>query len=115
VDHICVVFPILSGKSQAARDFHRELSEHRMSEYDRSERRIGITREDWFIASVNGGDQLVAYMETADFPQALGQFSQSRDPFDLWFKERLADVTGVDLNEPPPNMQLPELVSSYSA
>ena len=79
MDHICVVFPILSGKTQAARDFHRELSQQHMSEYDKSERRIGITKEDWFIASVNGGDQLVAYMEAADFNKALMQFSQSRD------------------------------------
>src|SRR6476620_4367670 len=113
VDHICVVFPILSGKTQAARDFQRELGQQRLAEYDKSERRIGITKEDWFIASVNGGDQLVAYMEAADFGKALTQFSQSRDSFDMWFKERLADVTGVDLNNPPPNMKFPELVSSY--
>jgi hypothetical protein len=115
VDHICVVFPIRSGKSQAARDFQRELSQQRMSEYDKSERRIGITKEDWFIANVNGGDQFVAYMEAADFNKALMQFSQSRDSFDMWFKERLADVTGVDLNNPPPDMKLPELVSTYEA
>ena len=115
VDHICVVFPILSGKTQAAREFQRELSQQRMSEYDKSERRIGITKEDWFIASVNGGDQLVAYMEANDFNKALTQFVQSRDSFDMWFKERLADVTGVDLNNPPPGMKFPELVSTYEA
>ena len=115
MDHICVVFPIRSGKSQAARDFQRELSEQRMADYDRSERRIGITKEDWFIASVDGGSQLVAYMESPDFNHALGQFSQSKEPFDLWFKERLADVTGVDLNNPPPDFKLPELLSSYQS
>jgi len=47
-------------------------------------------------------------------PDALGLFSQSRDEFDLWFKRRLADSTGVDLNDPPP-MELPELLSSYEA
>ena len=115
MDHICVVFPILSGKTQAAREFQRELSQQRMSEYVKSERRIGITKEDWFIASVNGGDQLVAYMEANDFNNALTQFVQSRDSFDMWFKERLADVTGVDLNNPPLGMKFPELVSTYEA
>lgn len=115
MDHICVVFPILSGKTRAARDFQRELSQQRMADYDKSERRIGITKEDWFIANVNGGDQLVAYMEANDFNTALTKFSQSRDSFDMWFKERLADVTGVDLNNPPPDMKLPELVSTYEA
>ena len=37
----------------------------------------------------------------------------SQDAFDLWFKQRLADVTGFDLNSPPPGMKLPELLSHY--
>jgi hypothetical protein len=40
-------------------------------------------------------------------------FSQSQEPFDVWFKSQLADVSGVDLGNLPPDMQLPELVSSY--
>jgi hypothetical protein len=42
-------------------------------------------------------------------------FSQSQEPFDVWFKQRLAAVTGVGLGNLPPDMQLPELVSSYEA
>ena len=61
------------------------------------------------------GNLLVAYMETPDFAHALGLFSASKDPFDLWFKERLDDATGLDLNHPPADMTLPELLSSYIA
>ena len=39
----------------------------------------------------------------------------SQDAFDQWFKRRLAEVTGVDLENLPPDMQLPELVSRYEA
>jgi hypothetical protein len=53
-------------------------------------------------------------METNDFANALRLFSQSEDEFDMWFKRRLADATGVDLNDPP-EMSLPELLSSYSS
>jgi hypothetical protein len=115
MDHVCVVFPILAGKTAQARNFQRELSEKRMAEYDRSERRIGITAEHWFIASVPGGDQFVVYIESENFGSALSQFSQSRDAFDVWFKEQVATTTGVDMNNLPPDMQLPELVSSYTA
>ena len=79
-----------------------------------SERTIGIDKEVWFIASAPTGDQLVAYMESPDFNKSLGMFVQSREDFDIWFKERLANVTGVDLNDPPP-MTLPEVVSTYEA
>lgn len=114
MEQICLVVPILDGKSDDARDFMRELEESRKSEYDDSEQRIGITKEVWFLAQGAGGDQLVAYMETDNFANALRLFSSSQDDFDLWFKRRLADSTGVDLNAPP-EMSLPELLSSYSA
>ena len=114
MNQICLVIPVTSGKSEDARDFMRELEQERKAEYDQSERRIGITKEVWYLARAPGGDQLVGYMETSDFGKALSLFSASRDEFDMWFKRRLADSTGLDLNNPPP-MQLPELLSSYSA
>jgi len=115
VDQICLVLPILPGKTEDARAFQHELDTDRKADYDRSERRIGITKEVWYIASVPGGDQLVAYMESEDFNQALQQFVASQDAFDQWFKRRLAEVTGVDMENLPPDMQLPELVSRYEA
>jgi hypothetical protein len=54
-------------------------------------------------------------MESKDFNKALKLFSESKDEFDLWSKRRLAEATGVDLNSPPPEMKLPELLSSYQA
>ena len=41
-------------------------------------------------------------------------FSQSQVAFDQWFKQRIADATGLDLNTPP-DCPLPELLSSYTA
>jgi hypothetical protein len=114
MEQICLVIPIIAGKTDDARDFMRELEDKRKVDYDRSERRIGITKEVWYIARTPAGNQFVGYMETADFGRALSLFSASRDEFDLWFKRRLADSTGLDLNTPPP-MTLPELVSSYAA
>jgi hypothetical protein len=115
MDQICLVLPIKEGKTDAARRFMTELETERKEEYSASERRIGIDKEAWYVAQAPAGDQFVAYMETADFARALGSFSQSKDPFDLWFKERLDDATGLDLNHPPADMTLPELLSSYIA
>jgi hypothetical protein len=114
MDQICLVVPILAGKTADARDFMRELEENHKLDYDQSERRIGITKEVWYLADTPAGDQFVAYMETPDFGRALSLFSASRDEFDLWFKRRLADATGLDLNTPPSG-PLPQLLSSYSA
>jgi hypothetical protein len=114
VEQVCLVLPVHPGRSSDAREFMRELEASRKDEYARSEERIGITKEVWFLAGVGGGDAMIAYIETNDFAHALGLFAQSQDEFDVWFKRRLAEATGVDLNNPP-EMTLPELLSSYSA
>jgi hypothetical protein len=114
MNQICLVLPILPGKTAAARDFMHELEGARKAEYDESERRIGIGKEVWYLATLPSGDHFVAYMESPDFSAALNMFAQSHDAFDLWFKQCLAEATGVDLNNPPP-MHLPELLSNYAA
>src|SRR5215472_2190866 len=101
MDQICLVVPITPGKTADARDFMRELEEKRKPDYDRSERRIGITKEAWYLARTPGGDQFVAFMETPVFSQALSLFSRSHDQFHLWCKRRLANSTYLDLNTPP--------------
>lgn len=114
MDQVCFALPILPGKTEDARAFQQELDGPRKADYAASEQRIGITREYWFLQPSPQGDLLLAYIESPDFDTALGQFVGSQDAFDQWFKQRLADVTGVDLNNPPPG-PLSELVSSYEA
>lgn len=114
MDQICLVVPILPGRTPDAKDFMRELEAGRNAGYHASERRIGIVKEAWYLAHTPAGDQLVAYMESPDFPAALAAFSASGDEFDQWFKHRLADATGLDLNTSPAG-PLPELLSSYTA
>ena len=113
MDHVCGVLPLLPGKTEDARGFQRELDTARKADYDRSERRIGITKEYWCLASVPGCDQLAVYTESEDFSGAILQYGASPDEFDVRFQRRLAEVSGVDLGNLPPDMALPELVSSY--
>jgi hypothetical protein len=105
--------PILPGKTADARAFLRDLDGPRKAEFDKSEQRIGITKELWYLATLSTGDQLVGYMEANNFGEAVAQFSASTDPFDLWFKKQMADVTGMDLNNIPPGFAPPELLSHY--
>jgi hypothetical protein len=114
MDHICLTIPVLAGQGQAARSFMANLEGAQRDAYAESEQRIGIEKELWFISQVGEQELLVAYMESGDFASAFAQFVASRDPFDLWFKEQLADATGLDLNDPP-ELQLPELVSHYES
>ena len=114
MDHICLTIPVTGGQGEAARSFMGELEGSRRDAYAESEQRIGIEKELWFISDLGEQELLVAYMESGDFGSAFEQFVASRDPFDLWFKEQLANVTGLDLNDPP-QLHLPELLSHYDA
>jgi hypothetical protein len=53
-------------------------------------------------------------MESPDLDRGLTMFAESREEFDLWFKRRLADATGIDLNEPGED-GLFEVLSTYEA
>lgn len=110
---VCLVIPILAGRSDDARAFMRELEHERADDYAASERRIGIGREVWHLAGLPDADVLIAHIETADFAHALNLFAASAYAFDLWFKRRLAECTGLDLNDPPP-ISLPELLFAHN-
>ena len=112
MEQIGFALPVISGKSDDARRFFTELESARKAEYSASERRIGVSKELWFLQATPMGDLLVAYIESPNAAAALQMFSQSQDAFDQWFKRELAAVTGVDLNNPPP-WPLSEQVSNY--
>ena len=113
MDHICLALPLLPGKTAEARAFLKQLDGARRAEFDASERRIGITKELWYLAALKAGDHLIAYMESADFGSALPGFVGSKDAFDLWFKAQMQAITGVDLNNPPADLAPAELLSHY--
>src|SRR5580658_4382992 len=101
MEQVCFALPIMVGKTANARAFLSALDGPRKAEFDRSERRIGIVKESWFLQNLEQYDVLIVYMESRNVPDSLQQFALSRDPFDLWFKSRMLEITGVDLNNPP--------------
>jgi hypothetical protein len=114
MQQVCFALLVKTGKTEDARAFMRELDGPRKTEFDKSERRIGIVKESWFLQHLGENDVLIGYMESADFAKSLRQFAQSRDDFDVWFKRQMSEVTGVDLNHPPAG-PLSEQLSRYEA
>jgi len=94
--------PILPGKTEAARFFLQELGGPRKQELAACGQGMGLAREVWALQQTLQGDLFVAYMAGEDIAQAFTQFAASQDAFDRWFKERVQEVTGADLNTPPP-------------
>jgi hypothetical protein len=113
MERMCLTIPIRPGRRDELVEFMREVDGPRHDELGATERRIGVTREVFFLAAGGDHDLLVMYLEGDSLGGSLGAFTGSREPFDVWFKERFAACTGVDLNDPPP-LEPAELLAAYA-
>jgi hypothetical protein len=114
MERMCLTIPVRPGRRDELVEFMREVDGPRHDELGATERRIGVTREVFFLAAGGDHDLLVMYLEGEALGDSLGAFIGSREPFDMWFKERFAACTGVDLNDPPP-LEPAELLAAYAA
>jgi hypothetical protein len=94
---IVLTFPILAGKVEAWRRFCQELSGSRQKPYEASRQRLGITRERLALVETAFGSTAVTTLEAPDVDQALGQIIASLLPFDIWYRERLQELHGINL------------------
>ena len=92
-----LTFPILAGKVEAWRRFCQELAGSRQQPYQASRQRMGITRERLALVETAFGAMAVTTLEAPDVAQALGQIIASELPFDVWYRERLQKLHGINL------------------
>jgi hypothetical protein len=117
---IVLTFPILAGKVEAWRRFCQELSGTRRKSYETSRQRIGITYERLVLVDTAYGATSVTTLEAPDAAQALGQIIASSLPFDVWYRERLKDLHGVNLtgykqfSQPIPTLNNQELLFEWT-
>ena len=102
MDQTLFALPILPGKTEAARAFLQELGGPRKQELAACGQSVGLAKETWAIQQTPQGDLFVAYMAGEDLAHAFAQFAASQTEFDRWFKQRVQETTGADLNTPPP-------------
>ena len=101
----CGAFPILPGKTEAGREFAKTLMGPRHSEYADAMKRVGETKESWFLQKTPQGDMMIVHFEANDVEKAFETQAKSKNPFDVWFKQQVKSLTGVDLEQisgPPP-------------
>ncbi len=94
---IVLTFPILDGKVEAWRRFCQELSGSRQKPFEASRQLLGITRERLALVETAFGATAVTTFEAPDMAQALGQIIASELPFDVWYRDKLQELHGVNL------------------
>jgi hypothetical protein len=104
--------PLLPGKEEQWRRFMQEVIEERLSDYEQLRRRLRIRNESVWLARANAGVMVIAHLE-ADAPEWVASaLTNSTDPFDLWFKERLLEFHGRALVRVP-RRTLAKLIFAY--
>ncbi len=96
---LVITFPILAGKVEAWRRFCQELSGSRRNQYEASRQRLGVTHERMALMETSFGATAVTTIEAPDVTEALGQLLASDRSFDVWYREKLRELHGVNLAE----------------
>jgi len=106
-------FPVLPGKDDDARKFAQETM-GRGEEFSASQKRGGVTKEEWSLQESPMGSLVLVHFEANDIEKAFGVLAESSEGFDVWFRGRVQELTGVDLAAEPEGPP-PEIILDWRA
>ena len=91
------ILPVDPGMTPECLKFAEEALGPRRAEHEESRRRSGITVEKVWIEATNAGDWLIIYLESADLEKSLTKMGSSDYVYDLWFHDKIFELTGADI------------------
>lgn len=97
MDSVILAAPLLPDKAEAWRRFCQEMMGRRRQQYERSRRRLEISREAAWLVPVAGGDLAIIAIAAPNLAAALHKMAISQQPFDRWFRRTIFEIHGVDL------------------
>jgi hypothetical protein len=95
---VSLAFPIRLDKVEQARRWGEEKRGSHRADGIESNRRIGMTRESWYLQLTPDGALLIFTGESPDLPAAFASYAASDGEFERWEKHALEELTGVDLD-----------------
>jgi len=106
VTEIVFAIPISRGKEELDRETREEMAGPRRDEYEAALKEAGITRQAvWHQQMPDGGALAIVYVEGTD-PDAHQRFVTSDADISRWFVERMQEVHGRDVSQPPLPVEL---------
>ena len=94
------LYPLLPGKEAAFRSFVGELRRRRVDTNDFYARH-GAERETCHLQRTPHGDFLIVWTEGDPHVHPPQHYAESAYDYDVWFKNRILELTGVDPNATP--------------
>lgn len=106
-----LVLPILPDREEHWRRFAQDLLADRLGEYEGLVSSLGIRSVRVYLARRSRWEAILAYVEAEEPEESLRRLAASEEPFDEWFKERLAELHGFEVRAEP----TPELIFEHPA
>lgn len=97
---VAFVAPLLPGKLEEWKEFHGQLDGLRRWDFEDQQRRLGLVRHRVWLQDTSAGPVALVVQEGEDPDRARAILASSTHPFDVWFKERVLELHGLDLSEP---------------
>ena len=93
--------PVMRGKEEVDRETRAEMAGPRRNEYESALKEAGVTRQAvWHQQMPDGGTLAIVYIEASD-PDGHQRFVTSEAEISRWFVERMQEVHGRDVSQPP--------------
>jgi hypothetical protein len=90
-------FPVLPGKEEDIRQFAAEMAGPRRQEAEEFYRSFGVIRESWHYQETPHGPLVISVTDVEGELSGKAQaYADSVRPFDLWFKDQVRNLTGID-------------------
>lgn len=91
--------PLLPGKLDAWKEFHNQLDGLRRWDFEDQQRRLGLVRHRVWLQETPAGPVALVVQEGEDPERARAILASSTHPFDVWFREQVKELHGIDLSE----------------
>lgn len=98
---LAIALPCLPGGAEKVRQLAQECSGPRRGEFEDFHGRLGLTSERWYLQRTPQGELLLVVLD-GDPGGAMAKLGGSDHPFDVWFREQVKHVHGVDFAQPMP-------------
>ena len=97
---VAFVAPLLPGKLEEWKEFHSQLDGLRRWDFEDQQRRLGLVRHRVWLQDTPDGPVALVVQEGEDPDRARAILASSTHPFDVWFREQVLELHGLDLSEP---------------
>ena len=103
-----VLAPILDGKVEVWKDWIRELNGSASTELKDFNGRYGLTRHAAWLTETPSGPAVIALHQGPGSNQFMPKLAAADREFDIWFRDKIKEIHGLDVTQPPPG-PMPEL------